>query len=326
MVMQVLVLAVQNSVEPRHIGVATADTILFRQVGGSVGVAIFGAIFANKLAAHLPASGNLPRSVTPEMVRHMPPAAHSIYAEAVALALHPIFVAAAGVGAVAFLLTWLLREVPLRKSVAAEGVAESFAMPRDARSLPELERIVATLAQRENRWRVYDRLAQRAGVDLDPTELWLLTRLGEGKVVDLDDPRLAPAYASLGVRGVVEDARLGGEGELLYGRVVAARRRGLAELLEGWEPEQHAEVRAMLDRLAKDLVAEIPAVSRAGRERTEERNPFSAGFRGADDRTRTVDLLHGKPVCGCQWASPTARNGSVKPRSGRRRVRDTAWA
>jgi hypothetical protein len=39
---------------------------------------------------------------------------------------------------------------------------------------------------------------------------------------------------------------------------VEARSQGLAELLEGWEPERHDEVRAMLDRLARDLVVEIP--------------------------------------------------------------------
>jgi EmrB/QacA subfamily drug resistance transporter len=270
MTMQVLVLAAQNAVPYELLGVATSGSTLFRQVGGSIGVSIFGAIFANRLAANLaadlPPGVRPPPAASPKLVAGLPPAVHSAYVDAFAAALRPVFAAAAGISLVGFLLSWLLREVPLRKSVAAEGVAESFAMPRDARSLPELQRIVATLAQRENRWRVYDRLAERAGVDLDPTELWLLARLGEGTVVALDDPRLASAYASLGARGLVEDTRLGGEGELLYGRVVAARRRGLAELLEGWEPEEHAEVRAMLDRLAEDLVAEIPAVSGSGRE------------------------------------------------------------
>jgi hypothetical protein len=40
--------------------------------------------------------------------------------------------------------------------------------------------------------------------------------------------------------------------------VLAARRQGLSELLDGWEPEQHEEVRAMLDGLARELVAEPP--------------------------------------------------------------------
>jgi hypothetical protein len=86
----------------------------------------------------------------------------------------------------------------------------------------------------------------------------LLARLGEGAAVDLDDPRLALAHASLRMRGLVENRHLDSTGRLVYTRVVDARRQGLAELLEGWEPEKHDEVRAMLDRLASELVAEIP--------------------------------------------------------------------
>ena len=53
-VMQVLVLAVQNAVDYRHMGVATSGSLLFRQVGGSIGIAIFGAIFANRLRGTSP--------------------------------------------------------------------------------------------------------------------------------------------------------------------------------------------------------------------------------------------------------------------------------
>jgi hypothetical protein len=51
------------------------------------------------------------------------------------------------------------------------------------------------------------------------------------------------------------------EGEQVYARVLEARRRGLAELLEGWEPEKHDDVRAMLDRLARELSSEIPVAA-----------------------------------------------------------------
>ncbi len=262
MTMQVLVLAAQNAVPYKLLGVATSGSTLFRQIGGSIGVSLFGAIFANRLALHLaaslPAGARLPTAADPAAIKRLPPAVHAGYIDAFAVSLRPVFAVAAGISAVAFLLTWFLQEVPLRKSAAAEGVAESFAMPREAESLPELERIVATLARRENRWRVYEQLAKRAEVDLDPGELWLLSRLGEGAAVDVADPQLAAAHASLRERGLVENAHLAGEGELVYGRVVEARRVGLAELLEGWEPEQHDDVRHMLDRLAREAVAEIP--------------------------------------------------------------------
>ena len=262
MTMQVLVLAAQNAVPYELLGVATSGSTLFRQIGGSIGVSLFGAIFANRLAFHLasslPAGARVPGAANPEAIKHLPPPVHSAYVHAFAQSLHPMFEVAAAISVVAFGLTWLLKEVPLRQSAAAEGVAESFAMPREAESLPELERIVATLARRENRWRVYEQLSDRADVDLPADELWLLFRMGEGASVDADDPQVAAAQSSLRERGLAEDGRLSAEGEALYERVVDARRTGLAELLDGWEPEQHDEVQAMLDRFARQLVAEIP--------------------------------------------------------------------
>jgi EmrB/QacA subfamily drug resistance transporter len=262
MTMQVLVLAAQNAVPYELLGVATSGSTLFRQVGGSIGVSVFGAIFANRLATDLattlPRGAVIPKAADPALIERLPPAVHTAYIHAFASSLRPVFAAAAAVSVVAFLLTWLLPEVPLRKSAAAEGVAESFAMPRDAESLPELKRIVATLARRENRWRVYAQLADRAQIDLDPSELWLLARLGEGTQVNVDDRRLVSAHTSLRDRGLVEDRRLCVDGEVLYARVVEARRVGLVELLEGWEPEQHDEVRRMLAELAHELVAEAP--------------------------------------------------------------------
>ena len=53
MVMQVLVLAAQNAVPYKLLGVATSGSTLFRQIGGAIGVSIFGAIFANRLATEL---------------------------------------------------------------------------------------------------------------------------------------------------------------------------------------------------------------------------------------------------------------------------------
>src|SRR5437773_9204188 len=61
LVMQVLVLVVQNDARPQEIGVATSTATFFRSVVGSFGVAIFGTIFASRLAGQL---SRLPHSVT----------------------------------------------------------------------------------------------------------------------------------------------------------------------------------------------------------------------------------------------------------------------
>ena len=88
----------------------------------------------------------------------------------------------------------------------------------------------------------------------------MLARIGEGTAVDLEDPRLIGAGDPLRTRGLLADGGLGGDGAAVYGRVLAARRQGLSELLDGWEPEEHDEVRTMLDGLARELVAEPPTV------------------------------------------------------------------
>jgi EmrB/QacA subfamily drug resistance transporter len=131
MVMQVLVLAVQNAVEHRHMGVATSGSILFRQVGGAIGISLFGAIFANRLHANLTErlpGVKLPATATPAIIRHLPPRVHESYVTAFAVSLRPVFLVGAAVAVAAFLLTWLLREVPLRKTTGAGEPAERLGL------------------------------------------------------------------------------------------------------------------------------------------------------------------------------------------------------
>jgi EmrB/QacA subfamily drug resistance transporter len=138
MVIQVLVLAAQNAVDYRFLGVATSGSTLFRQIGGSIGVSVFGAIFANRLghelSARLPPGAHIPRAADPAMVRELPPAVHVPYVSAFAASLRPVFLAATGIAFLAFLFTWLLREVPLRKIAHAEGTGERVASPHGGSS------------------------------------------------------------------------------------------------------------------------------------------------------------------------------------------------
>jgi EmrB/QacA subfamily drug resistance transporter len=98
LVLQVLVLAAQNAVDYKYLGVASSGSTLFRQVGGSIGVSLFGAIFANRLAHHLatsiPAGAHVPATADPAALKRLPPALHHAYATAIAEALHPVFLTA----------------------------------------------------------------------------------------------------------------------------------------------------------------------------------------------------------------------------------------
>jgi hypothetical protein len=137
-VMQVLVLAVQNAVDPRQMGVATSGSTLFRQIGGSIGVSIFGAVFANQLhtevASRFPPGAHAPQAGNPAAIRALPPGVRSIFEEAFAAALHPVFLMAAGVSVIAFALTWLIPALPLRDSVELAPEVPPAAEPLSSRS------------------------------------------------------------------------------------------------------------------------------------------------------------------------------------------------
>jgi MFS family permease len=274
MVMQVLVLAVQNSVDYQQLGVATSGTMLFRALGGALGVALFGAIFAHGLHAALARYGlAYLASAGPAVVHSLPPDLHEPYISSVMAALRPVFQVAAVISALGFALAWLLREIPLREGAGAEGMGESFAMPRDATSLQELERIVTLLIARENRWRVYADLARRAAIDLPPAELWMLARLGErdpmtiaalSSELNIPQDALAHPLEALRRRGILAESVSGHlvlteAGAAMRDRVMAARRKGLADMLARWQPDQHPEVLALIDRFTEALTSDLPA-------------------------------------------------------------------
>ncbi len=119
MIMPVLVLAVQNSVRPADIGPATSANNYFRQIGGSVGAAVFGTLFADRLAtrltAELPHGATLPdpESITPQLVRTLPAPVRDGYIAAYAEAMPRIFLYLVPVLVLGFLFAFLLKEKPL---------------------------------------------------------------------------------------------------------------------------------------------------------------------------------------------------------------------
>jgi EmrB/QacA subfamily drug resistance transporter len=142
MVMQVLVLAIQNAVDPRDLGAATSSATFFRSMGGSFGVAIFGAIFANRLGYWLPKlvpahalGAGSPTAIvhaSPARLRALPPDVHAGLIDAFSRSLHSVFLWAIPFAACAFLLTLLLREIPLRgRQPQGVAAAEDFGMPLD---------------------------------------------------------------------------------------------------------------------------------------------------------------------------------------------------
>jgi MFS family permease len=124
MLMQVPVLAVQNSVEHRDLGSATAGVNVFRMLGSAFGVAIFGAILNNRLNHELqqilPSSvlGSISRSqltASPEQLKALPADIHAGVIHAFSLSLDSVFLWAIPIVVLAFFISWLLKEIPLRE-------------------------------------------------------------------------------------------------------------------------------------------------------------------------------------------------------------------
>jgi EmrB/QacA subfamily drug resistance transporter len=121
LVLPVLVLAVQNSVPPRDLGAATSASNYFRQIGGSVGAAVFGTLFIERLTdslarevprggAHVPPDAE---SLTPQAVHAMPAPLRDAYVQAYADAMPRIFLYLVPVLVLGLILTFFLKEKPL---------------------------------------------------------------------------------------------------------------------------------------------------------------------------------------------------------------------
>jgi MFS family permease len=118
--MNMTTIIVQNSVDPRDMGVASSSRTFFQQIGGSIGVSIFGVIFGRKLTGemtarvprvHLNAAGG---QFDPVTVNQLPvPVRHDVFF-AITHAVQSVFVWAVPAAAAVFALAWLVKEVPLR--------------------------------------------------------------------------------------------------------------------------------------------------------------------------------------------------------------------
>jgi EmrB/QacA subfamily drug resistance transporter len=144
-VMQVLVIIVQNAVPHGELGVATSGATFFRSIGGSFGTAIFGAIFSNVLVGnlaknlhgvHLPA-GFSSADATPALLSHLPAAVHLGFITGYAESIQTVFIVATPIAALAFLGTWLIPQVELRKWSPGETVPEGE--PRDEETLDAVD-------------------------------------------------------------------------------------------------------------------------------------------------------------------------------------------
>jgi EmrB/QacA subfamily drug resistance transporter len=281
LVMQVLVVAVQNAVPYEDLGTATSGNTFFRMIGGCFGTAIFGAIYANLVLRNILSALHLSKvppgfnvnAENPSAIHSLPAVVQAGVINGIAHTIQTIFLIGVPIAFVAFLLTWTLPELELRKSIRAVEPAENLGLHEPRSSLGEIERILDRAANRENRRELYETLTTRAGLELEPRSAWMLYRLADrpecslGQIatrLKIDPDRLEGALDDLVSSGMVEksdsvedcDFLLTPSGRSAIDKLTIARRESMTELLEGWDPETHPEVVDMVRNLAKSLLAD----------------------------------------------------------------------
>ncbi len=227
--MQVLVLIVQNTSNFEDLGVATSGVTFFRTIGSSFGAAIFGSLFSNFLKDRIGpalAAGGVPASAvaSPEALHRQP---HSVAAPIVAAyadSLTQVFLCAAPVALLGFVLALFLREVPLRDiHNSAVDLGDGFGMPTSDTPERMLENAIARMLRGAPGMRLRS-IAMRPDCRLDVAGLWGVMRIyrfgqmyGTARLSDIGDSLripfevLEPTFARLVATGYVQR-----EGEQLW--------------------------------------------------------------------------------------------------------------
>jgi EmrB/QacA subfamily drug resistance transporter len=278
LVMQVLVLVVQNAVPYEDLGVATSGATFFRSIGASFGVAVFGTVFAGHLGDKLTDAldgATLPSGVSvdglqadPREIAELPASLRPSVLDAYASSITDVFVYAAPVALLGFVLAWFLREDRLRASVTAPDATETLASnPVERSSYDEVCRALSVLGSREGRREVYRKITARAGYDLLPATSWLLLRIrryGWAEPAVLAERSTVPLDVIMAATRQVEERRLARRdgidlvltdaGHEVADRLAQAREDSLAELLgDWWGPDRPTD----LIRLVGELNAEL---------------------------------------------------------------------
>jgi EmrB/QacA subfamily drug resistance transporter len=277
LVMQVLVIAVQNAVDYKDLGVATSGNTLFRSIGGSVGTAALGAVFAARLTAELaermPGSPHTGSGFSLRSIAQLPPELRASFASAFTSSIDTVFLVAAIVSVVSFIMIWLLPERPLRESTAAtsadvgQEVGGAMAMPVAPEPYEEVLRGLSAVADRDVRQKHIERIIARAGLDLEPAAAWLLFRLDVHPDAGLDELERRAPFGADALRAGAETLERRGlitpqgdrwaittEGSSHLDRFVAARREHLSEVFAQWSPGEQQELAALLRRVTVELV------------------------------------------------------------------------
>ena len=143
--MQTVVIALQNSVDFRDLGVATSANTFFRSIGATIGVALFGTVYASRLAHNLPIEIEKLRASNPAALVGATPEKFEALKENTAVlqtfspelqvgiinafvnSFHIVFLTAVPVTVIGFFIAFMLRETPLRTGAGHQAAKDEAA-------------------------------------------------------------------------------------------------------------------------------------------------------------------------------------------------------
>ncbi|MFS8202210.1 MDR family MFS transporter [Streptomyces sp. CWNU-52B] len=286
--MQVLTIAVQNTVEYADLGTATSGVTFFRTLGSSFGTAVFGTIYANTLkpnlsegvAAAARSSGRDPAAITraatsPEGLHNLPSGAAAPLVKAYAETLQTVFLWTVPVALLGFLVSLFLKQVQLRDSarLGSTDLGEGFATPSSADSRQRLEATVGKIIG-DTRPDTMRRLVVEADTRLDIAGAWavmqveLFTRMvGHANLSLIAARRHMPPEALVPVfQRMVDEGYLTRTGSLFSHTEAGAREaRVIGDTWAGWLADRveqdlgrpsGQDLRVAVDSIAKRLLVE----------------------------------------------------------------------
>ncbi|MCX4416878.1 MFS transporter [[Kitasatospora] papulosa] len=285
--MQVLTIAVQNTVDYADLGTATSGVTFFRTLGSSFGTAVFGTIYANALRPNLTQgveqaarAGGDPASLarvaeSPQAVHALPPEQTAPLAQAYADTLHTVFLWTVPVALLGFVVSLFLKQVKLRDSARASStdMGEGFAQPSTGDPAKVLESAVAGILRRAGP-DTARRIVAESDTRLDTAGAWavmqvdLFTRMvgHAGLRLIAARHRIPPEVLVPVFDRMIEEGYLTGDGRLFAHTAAGSREAATISAAWGrWLNERLAEdgarpddrqLRAAVDVIAKRLLAE----------------------------------------------------------------------
>ncbi|MER5884774.1 MDR family MFS transporter [Streptomyces sp. NPDC001941] len=287
--MQVLTIAVQNTVDYADLGTATSGVTFFRTLGSAFGTAVFGTIYANSLKPNLESgvaeaariagtadpSGLVRAAQSPEGLHSLPSDQAAPIVQAYADTLHTVFLWTVPVAVVGFVVALFLKQVKLRDTVrtAASDMGEGFAQPSTGDSRKLLEAAVGRIMVDAD-LDTARRIVADSDTRLDPAGAWavmqveMFTRLvGYASIGLVAQRRHMPPEVLVPVfERMVDEGYLTREGGYLSHTAAGEREAGVitrawsdwlgARVEEERGRASEPELRAAVDAIAKRLMAE----------------------------------------------------------------------